>query len=135
MQEHFAVEENADSHREDMRGRMREHFAVEENAERHREDMRERMSLQRSQEEEPSPSDYYQYACVEDELIASLNIAESKQQFLSSIQKSSYTENRNIHKAIVCVVCDVFIIGQEKVCLVTMRTLLSNEQRLSVEKY
>ena len=59
----------------------------------------------------------------------------SKQKFLKNLQKSTYSEKTNVHKAFICVVCDNFIIGKEKVCWSTMILLLKNEERLSIRKY
>ena len=67
--------------------------------------------------------------------MASLNINESKKQCLKAIQKSTHSGKKNFHKGYVCIVCDQFIVGKEKVCWVNMKILLANEERLSVDKY
>ena len=43
--------------------------------------------------------------------------------------------DRNLHKALVCVVCDVEITGTERVCHVSRDKLLKNKDRLSPQRY
>ena len=64
-----------------------------------------------------------------------MNINESKKQCLKALQKSTHSGKKNFHKGYVCIVCDQFIVGKEKVCWVNMKILLANEERLSVDKY
>ena len=96
--------------------------------------MKNVMSSKRSQDS-LTPFDFEEFENEEDELLASLNIDESKKQCLKAIQKSTYSGKKNFHKGFVCIVCDHFIIGKEKVCWAKMKTLLENEERLSVERY
>ena len=50
-------------------------------------------------------------------------------------QKTQIKENNNIHKANVCVLCDCFILGIEKVQYVKPSTILKNKDVLSVDYY
>ena len=50
------------------------------------------MKLKSSQKEIPTYSEYNKYECDEDALLASLNIAKCKQEFLKNLQKSKYSE-------------------------------------------
>ena len=131
MQEHYAKDENAQRQRE----RMQEHYAKDENAQRQRENMKGRMQERRTKEVTRPLTGNNEYGCEEDALLASLKIDESKENFLNSIQKNSRLEKGNTYKATVCVICDNFIIGKEKVCWTSVSNLLKNEERLSVERY
>ena len=114
---------------------MQEYYADEKNAQKQRKVMKNVMKSKRSQEEVPAYSEYNEYECEEEALLASLNIDKSKQQFLRNLQKSTYSEKTNVHKVFIYVVSDNFIIGKEKVCWSTMSLLLKNEERLSIRKY
>ena len=96
--------------------------------------MQEVINLKRAQIT-PKPFDLQECESKEDGLLASLNINESKKQCLKAIQKSTHSGKKNFHKGYVCIVCDQFIVGKEKVCWVNMKILLANEERLSVDKY
>ena len=135
MREYYAIEKNAQKHRDNMTGRMHEHYAIEGNTQQQRNNMKERMQSYRSKEEFSKLSEYNEYEYKEDALLASLKIEESKTQFLSSIQKSARLGKGNNYKATVCVVCDNFIIGKEKVCWTSMRIYAKIEEKLSVERY
>ena len=114
---------------------MQKYYTDEDNSQKQQKVMKNVMKLKRSQEEVPAYSEYTEYECEEEALLASLNIDKSKQQFLRNLQKSTYSEKTNVHKVFICVVCDNFIIGKEKVCWSTMSLLLKNEERLSIRKY
>ena len=131
MQEHFAIEENAQKQRE----RMQEHFAIEENAQKQKESMKYSMRLKRAKDANHMPFEHDGYDSEEGALLASLNIDESKKTFLKSIQKNGYLGQKNMYKATICIVCDNFIIGKEKICWTSLRILLKNEEKLSVKQY
>ena len=68
------------------------------------------------------------------EISQDLNIEESINEALEQIMMTSI-KNNNEHSAIVCVVCDRFIIGTENISWIQTSELKRNEERLSVTTY
>ena len=71
---------------------------------------------------------------AEDKLLNSFEIDESISKALKSIKRTAMGDPQ-IHRALVCVICDRFIIGKEAVYWLSVRTLLIHEKRLSVLSY
>ena len=64
-----------------------------------------------------------------------MNVEKCKVNCLKAIRNSTSIPGKHTHKAFVCIVCDQFIIGKEKICWTSMKNLLDNEERLSVGRY
>ena len=72
---------------------------------------------------------------TEEKLLASLKVERWKANCLKAIQNSTSIPGKHTHKAFVCIVCDQIFVGKEKIVWISMKTLLDNEQRLSVGRY
>ena len=113
---------------------MKEHYSIPKHREKHQNDMKERMSSKRTQGSIESYDDNGKSG-AEEKLLASLNVEKCKANCLKAIRNSTSVPGKRTHKAFVCIVCDQFIIGKEKKCWTSMKTLLDNEERLSVGRY
>ena len=51
------------------------------------------------------------------------------------LQRTQNPTNPHSHKAIVCIICDRFIIGTEKIHKLTSNQISQHSNRLSVETY
>ena len=70
-----------------MRERMQEHFAIEENAQKQKESMKYSMRLKRAKDANHMSFEHDGYDSGEDALLASLNIDESKKRFSKAYRK------------------------------------------------
>ena len=110
MREYYADEDNAEKQRKT----IREYYADEDNTEKQRKKMQMVINVKRAQIT-PKLLDLQEYESKEDELLASLNINESKKQYLKAIQKSTHSGKKHFHKDYICIVRYQFIVGKEKV--------------------
>ena len=108
------------------------HHAQQSSAQKDRTKARLRMQDLRSKEIEATPDD--DDIGAEDKLLNSFEIDESISKALKSIKRTAMGDPQ-IHRALVCVICDRFIIGKEPVCWLSVRTLLIHEKRLNVLSY
>ena len=68
------------------------------------------------------------------EIFEDLNIEQSMNEALEQMMMTSIDDDE-WHCAMICIVCDRFIIGTEKLCWIAPYELKKSEQRLSVENY
>ena len=101
------------------------HHAQQSSAQKDRTKARLRMQDLRSKEIEATPDD--DDIGAEDKLLNSFEIDESISKALKSIKRTAMGDPQ-IHRALVCVICDRFIIGKEPVCWLSVRTLLIHEK-------
>jgi hypothetical protein len=51
------------------------------------------------------------------------------------LHKSKYSDDPTIHRAPVCIICDCFVIGTERICKLKEREIREHGHRLSCESY
>ena len=130
MNKYYADEQQ----KEKQRDRMKEHYSAPENRGKHQNYIKERMTSKRSEGTIESDDDN-EISGAEEKILASLNVGKCKAKCLKAIWNSTSIPGKNTHKAFVCIISDQFIIGKEKICLTSMKTLLDNKERLSVGRY
>ena len=64
-----------------------------------------------------------------------IEIKKSVKKAQKYIRRTMVDNDRNLHKALVCVVYDVEITGTERVCHASRGKLLENKDRLSAQRY
>ena len=107
------------------------HHAQQSSAQKNKTKTRLRMQDLRSKEIEATPDD--DDIGTEDKLLNSFEIDESISKALKSIKRTAMGDPQ-IHRALVCVICNRFIIGKEPVCWLSVRTLLIHEKKIECIK-
>jgi len=72
---------------------------------------------------------------VHDENEIKMSIERSIKEAKHILHRTKHPDNPNRHRAIVCVICDCFVIGTEKICKLKPEQISSHGHRLSVKSY
>jgi hypothetical protein len=72
---------------------------------------------------------------VHDENDIKMSIERSIKEAKHILHRTKHPDNHNRHRSIVCVICDCFVIGTEKICKLKPEQISSHGHRLSVKSY